>query len=149
MPAVPESQSETGESSTASPYTLTLNQVYCDGLYLRIGLTLTAPDGNDSLAGYDWLAQNPGGEGWIEICQAQADGTLLANGRPFTPRTVLCLKKWTTTPTPPLWTMTWRTTTADTAATDCQLTVAGLTGVQNAYDADGSYLRTCWMAAGS
>lgn len=70
MPAVPESQSETGESSTASPYTLTLNQVYCDGLYLRIGLTLTAPDGNDSLAGYDWLAQNPGGEGWIEICQA-------------------------------------------------------------------------------
>ena len=30
----------------------------------------------------------------------------------------------------------------DTAAIDCQLTVAGLTGVQNAYDADGSYLRT-------
>ena len=29
----------------------------------------------------------------------------------------------------------------DTAAIDCQLTVAGLTGVQNAYDADGSYLR--------
>ena len=67
VPAVPESQRETGESSTASPYTLTLNQVYCDGLYLRFGLTLTAPDGNDSLAGYDWLAQNPGGEGWIEI----------------------------------------------------------------------------------
>ena len=112
VPAVPESQSETGESSTANPYTLTLNQVYCDGLYLRIGLTLTAPDGNDSLAGYDWLAQNPGGEGWIEICQAQADGTLLANGQALYPRTVLCLKKWTTTPTPPPWTMTWRTTTA-------------------------------------
>ncbi len=30
----------------------------------------------------------------------------------------------------------------DTAAIDCQLTVAGLTGVQNAYAADGSYLRT-------
>ena len=30
----------------------------------------------------------------------------------------------------------------DAAAIDCQLTVAGLTGVQNAYDADGSYLRT-------
>ena len=30
----------------------------------------------------------------------------------------------------------------DPAAIDCQLTVAGLTGVQNAYDADGSYLRT-------
>ena len=95
-----------GRVSTASPYTLTLNQVYCDGLYLRIGLTLTAPDGNDSLAGYDWLAQNPGGEDWIEICQAQADGTLLANGQALYPQNGFVLKKWTTTPTPPPWTMT-------------------------------------------
>lgn len=75
MPAVPESQSETGESSTASPYTLTLNQVYCDGLYLRIGLTLTAPDGNDSLAVTT---------GWPRIRAAKA-GSRSARRRPTAP----------------------------------------------------------------
>ena len=142
VPAVPESQSETGESSTASPYTLTLNQVYCDGLYLRIGLTLTAPDGNDSLAGYDWLAQNPGGEGWIEICQAQADGTLLANGQALYPQNGFVFEKVDGHTYAAAMDYDLADYNGDTAAIDCQLTVAGLTGVQNAYDADGSYLRT-------
>lgn len=142
VPAVPESQSETGESSTASPYTLTLNQVYCDGLYLRIGLTLTAPDGNDSLAGYDWLAQNPGGEGWIEICQAQADGTLLANGQALYPQNGFVFEKVDDHTYAAAMDYDLADYNGDTAAIDCQLTVAGLTGVQNAYDADGSYLRT-------
>lgn len=142
VPAVPESQSETGESSTANPYTLTLNQVYCDGLYLRIGLTLTAPDGNDSLAGYDWLAQNPGGEGWIEICQAQADGTLLANGQALYPQNGFVFEKVDGHTYAAAMDYDLADYNGDTAAIDCQLTVAGLTGVQNAYDADGSYLRT-------
>lgn len=142
VPAVSESQSETGESSTASPYTLTLNQVYCDGLYLRIGLTLTAPDGNDSLAGYDWLAQNPGGEGWIEICQAQADGTLLANGQALYPQNGFVFEKVDDHTYAAAMDYDLADYNGDTAAIDCQLTVAGLTGVQNAYDADGSYLRT-------
>lgn len=142
VPAVPESQSETGESSTASPYTLTLNQVYCDGLYLRIGLTLTAPDGNDSLAGYDWLAQNPDGEGWIEICQAQADGTLLANGQALSPQNGFVFEKVDDHTYAAAMDYDLADYNGDTAAIDCQLTVAGLTGVQNAYDADGSYLRT-------
>ena len=142
VPAVPESQSETGESSTASPYTLTLNQVYCDGLYLRIGLTLTAPDGNDSLAGYDWLAQNPGGEGWIEICQAQADGTLLANGQALYPQNGFVFEKVDGRTYAAAMDYDLADYNGDTASIDCQLTVAGLTGVQNAYDADGSYLRT-------
>ncbi len=98
MPSRPQclpyrkNQSGTGKQHR-QPLHLTLNQVYCDGLYLRIGLTLTAPDGNDSLAGYDWLAQNPGGEGWIEICQAQADGTLLANGQALYPQNGFVFEK--------------------------------------------------------
>ena len=126
VPAVPESQSETGESSTATPYTL----------------TLTAPDGNDSLAGYDWLAQNPGGEGWIEICQAQADGTLLANGQVLYPQNGFVFEKVDDHTYAAAMDYDLADYNGDTAAIDCQLTVAGLTGVQNAYDADGSYLRT-------
>lgn len=142
VPAAPESQDETGESATASPYTLTLNQVYCDGLYLRIGLTLTAPEGDDSLTGYDWLAQDPGGEGWIEICQEQADGTLLANGQALYPQNGFVFEKVDDHTYAAAMDYDLADYSGDTAAIDCQLTVAGLTGVQNAHDADGHYLRT-------
>lgn len=37
----------------------------------------------------------------------------------------------------------------DTAAIDCQLTVAGLTGVQNAYVPTAAICAPGWMAAGS
>lgn len=142
VPAVPESQNETGESATTSPYTLTLNQVYCDGLYLRIGLTLTAPDGDDSLTDYDWLAQNPGGEGWVEICQEQADGTLLANGQALYPQNGFVFEKVDDHTYAAAMDYDLADYSGDTAAIDCQLTVAGLTGVQDAHDADGNYLRT-------
>lgn len=142
VPAAPESQGETGESTTASSYTLTLNQVYCDGLYLRIGLTLTAPADDDSLAGYDWLAQDPGGEGWIELCQEQADGTLLANGQALYPQNGFVFEKVDDHTYAAAMDYDLADYSGDTAAIDCQLTVAGLTGVQNAHDAAGNYLRT-------
>lgn len=39
------------------PYTLTLSQIYCDTLYLRIGLTLTTA--GDTLAGFDGVTLDP------------------------------------------------------------------------------------------
>ena len=141
VPAIPESQDETGESA-ASPYTLTLNQVYCDGLYLRIGLTLTAPEGDDSLADYDWLAQDPGSEGWVQLCQDQADGTLLVNGQSLYPQSGFVFEKVDDHTYASAMDYDLADCSGDTADMDCQLTVAGLTGVQNAHDADGNYLRT-------
>lgn len=48
-------QQQTGTES--QPYTLTLSQIYCDELYLRIGLILTAED--DTLAGFDGITLDP------------------------------------------------------------------------------------------
>ncbi|MWK60490.1 hypothetical protein GO594_31445, partial [Pseudomonas otitidis] len=49
----------TAQQSAAEtlPYTLTLRQVYCDELYLRVGLVLTASD--ESLAGFDAVTIDP------------------------------------------------------------------------------------------
>lgn len=59
--AVPETEPKTmtAQQSAAEtlPYTLTLRQVYCDELYLRVGLVLTASD--DSLAGFDAVTIDP------------------------------------------------------------------------------------------
>lgn len=45
------------QDAAVQPYTLTLSQIYCDELYLRIGLTLTAED--DTLAGFDGVTLDP------------------------------------------------------------------------------------------
>ena len=141
VPAVPDADADsTAGESTA--YTLTLNQVYCDGLYLRIGLTLTAPEGDDSLAGYDWLAQDPGGEGWFTICEQQADGTLLADGQALTPLNGFVFQRVDDHTFAADMDYDLTDYTGSTDAMDCALTVAGLNGVQDAHDADGHYLQT-------
>ena len=138
-PAEPDTADTAGE---ISPYTLTLNQVYCDGLYLRIGLTLTAPDSDDSLTGYDWLSQDPGGENWIQICEHQADGTLLADGQALMPLNGFVFQRVDdhTFAADMDYDLTDYTGSTDTM--DCALTVTGLNGVQDAHNTDGHYLQT-------
>ncbi len=140
--AVPAEPDTTGTAGESSPYTLTLNQVYCDGLYLRIGLTLTAPEGDDSLAGYDWLSQDPGGENWIEICEQQAEGTLLADGQALTPLNGFVFQRVDDHTFAADMDYNLIDYTGGTDTMDCTLTVAGLNGVQDAHDAGGSYLKT-------
>lgn len=53
----PKVQAAAGNILTENPCTLTLSQVYCDELYLRIGLALTAED--DTLAGFDAVTIDP------------------------------------------------------------------------------------------
>ena len=142
VPAVPDTTDADNAAGESTPYTLTLNQVYCDGLYLRIGLTLTAPEGDDSLAGYDWLAQEPGGENWIEICEQQADGTLLADGQALTPLNGFAFQRVDDHTFAADMDYDLADYTGSTDAMDCTLTVAGLNGVQGAHDVDGSYLQT-------
>ena len=50
---------DAGIAGRAAPetYTLSLRQIYCDELYLRVGLVLTAE--NDSLAGFDAVTIDP------------------------------------------------------------------------------------------
>lgn len=45
------------DTAAEQPYTLTLSQVYCDELYLRVGLVLTTSD--DSLAGFEGVTIDP------------------------------------------------------------------------------------------
>ena len=52
--AAPALQREGGDEQ---PYKLTLTQIYCDEMYLRLGLTLTAED--DALAGFDGVTLDP------------------------------------------------------------------------------------------
>lgn len=142
VPAVPDTSSSTADTAgESSPYTLTLNQVYCDGLYLRIGLTLTAPEGDDSLAGYDWLAQDPGGENWLAICEQQADGTLLVDGQALTPLSGFTFQRVDDHTFAADMDYDLADYTGSTDAMDCTLAVAGLNGVQNAHDAAGHYLK--------
>lgn len=54
---VPKVAAARQDAVAEQPYTLTLSQVYCDELYLRVGLVLTASD--DSLAGFDALTIDP------------------------------------------------------------------------------------------
>ena len=137
--AVPAADSTAGEST---PYTLTLNQIYCDGLYLRIGLTLTAPEGDTTLAGYDWLAQDPGGEGWLAICEDHADGTLLVDGQALYPQSGFVFEKVDDHTFAAAMDYDLADYTGSTDAMDCALTVAGLNGTQDAHDAAGHYLQT-------
>lgn len=55
--AAPKVQAAAGNILTENPCTLTLSQVYCDELYLRVGLVLTAED--DTLAGFDAVTIDP------------------------------------------------------------------------------------------
>lgn len=56
--SLPDSQPQNGQQTLQTlPYTLTLSQVYCDSMYLRVGLVLTAED--DSLAGYEVVTLDP------------------------------------------------------------------------------------------
>lgn len=141
VPAAPDTNT-TGTAGENSPYTLTLNQVYCDGLYLRIGLTLAAPEDDDSLADFDWLAQDPGGADWITICEEQADGTLLVDGQALTPLNGFRFEKVDDHTFAAAMDYDLADYSGSTDTMDCTLTVAGLTGSEDAHDADGSYLRT-------
>ena len=135
----PAADSTAGE---ITPYTLTLNQVYCDGLYLRIGLTLTSPEGDTTLAGYDWLAQDPGGKGWLAICEDHADGTLLVDGQVLYPQNGFVFQKVDDHTFAAAMDYDLSDHTGSTDAMDCTLAVAGLNGTQDAHDADGHYLQT-------
>ena len=142
VPAVPDAPAADSAAGESTPYTLTLNQIYCDGLYLRIGLTLTAPEGDTTLAGYDWLAQDPGGEGWLAICEDHADGTLLVDGQALYPQSGFVFEKVDDHTFAAAMDYDLADYTGSTDAMDCTLAVAGLNGTQDAHDADGHYLQT-------
>lgn len=55
--ALPPVQATAGEVLTPESCSLTLSQIYCDELYLRVGLVLTAED--DTLAGFDLVTIDP------------------------------------------------------------------------------------------
>lgn len=57
MAAQQDGDAGTGDALHPENYTLTLRQIYCDELYLRVGLVLTAED--DSLAGFDAVTIDP------------------------------------------------------------------------------------------
>ena len=142
VPAVPDAPAADSTAGESTPYTLTLNQVYCDGLYLRIGLTLTSPEGDTTLAGYDWLAQDPGGKGWLAICEDHADGTLLVDGQALTPLNGFVFQRVDDHTFAAVMDYDLADYTGSTDAMDCTLAVAGLNGTQDTHDADGNYLRT-------
>ena len=142
VPAVPDAPAADSAAGESTPYALTLNQIYCDGLYLRIGLTLTAPEGDTTLAGYDWLAQDPGGEGWLAICEDHADGTLLVDGQALYPQSGFVFEKVDDHTFAAAMDYDLADYTGSTDAMDCTLAVAGLNGTQDAHDAAGHYLQT-------
>lgn len=53
----PQVQGAAGETLPENPCNLTLSQIYCDEMYLRVGLVLTAED--DTLAGFDAVTLDP------------------------------------------------------------------------------------------
>lgn len=91
--ALPQLQSAAGDALPENPYTLTLSQVYCDELYLRVGLVLTAED--DSLAGLDAVTLDP--PLLYEDTTAEEANTLYGgvtlNGAPISGDLVPCFRK--------------------------------------------------------
>lgn len=95
-----------------------------------------------ALAGYDWLTQDPGGEGWLAICEDHADGTLLVDGQALYPQSGFVFEKVDDHTFAAAMDYDLADYTGSTDAMDCTLTVAGLNGTQDAHDAAGHYLQT-------
>lgn len=81
------------EAMAAEPYTMTVSQVYCDELYLRVGLIFTARD--DSLAAFDAVTINPPVL-WEDTSEAEANtlyGGVTLNGESVSGDLVPCFRK--------------------------------------------------------
>lgn len=89
--AVPENAAQ--KTTAEAPYTMTLSQVYCDELYLRVGLIFTARD--DSLAAFDAVTLNPPVL-WEDTPEAEANtlyGGVTLNGESVSGDLVPCFRK--------------------------------------------------------
>ena len=81
------------EEAKEQPYNLILSQVYCDELYLRVGLILTAQD--DSLANFDAVTLHPPLL-WEDTAQGEVDtlyGGVTLNGETVGGDLVPCFRK--------------------------------------------------------
>ena len=98
QPAQIQADSDAPDESSASepagqPIQLTLSQIYCDGLYLRLGLTLTAED--DSLADFEVVTIDPPLL-WEDTTQTEANtlyGGVTLNGEAVGGDLLPCFRK--------------------------------------------------------
>lgn len=98
QPAQIQADSDAPDESSASepagqPIQLTLSQIYCDGLYLRLGLTLTAED--DSLADFEVVTIDPPLL-WEDTTRAEANtlyGGVTLNGEAVGGDLLPCFRK--------------------------------------------------------
>ncbi len=89
----PEAAEAQQQDASAQPYTLTLSQIYCDELYLRVGLVLTAED--DSLANFEAVTIDPPML-YEDTPEAQANtlyGGITLNGTPVSGDLLPCFRK--------------------------------------------------------
>lgn len=141
----PEDNSRTVDAqqdTVATPYTLTLSQVYCDELYLRVGLVLTA--GDDSLADFEAVTIDPPIL-WEDTTEEEANtlyGGITLNGEPVSNdlmpyfrkqdnRTFVCETDYSLA-----------NYTGDTADMQAELTFSHLVGVSTGDGAVGSEQKT-------
>lgn len=91
--AAPDVQEKAVDGLHPETCTLTLNQLYCDELYLRVGLVLTAQD--DTLAAFDTVTIDPPLL-WEEIPEQELNtlyGGVTLNGQAVSGDTLPCFRK--------------------------------------------------------
>lgn len=91
--AAPEVQAKAVDGLHPETYTLTLSQLYCDELYLRVGLVLTAQD--DTLAAFDTVTIDPPLL-WEEIPEQELNtlyGGVTLNGQAVSGDILPCFRK--------------------------------------------------------
>lgn len=133
---VPESDAQ--QDTLALPYTVTLSQVYCDELYLRVGLVLTAED--DSLAGFETVTIDPPIL-WEDTTEEEVNtlyGGITLNGESITNDILPCFRKQDARTFACEMDYNLQNYTGDTQDMQASLTLSHLVGVKTGDGAVGS-----------
>ncbi|EFB76385.1 DUF4179 domain-containing protein [Subdoligranulum variabile] len=135
-------ESDAQQDTLGLPYAVTLSQVYCDELYLRVGLVLTAED--DSLAGFETVTIDPPLL-WEDTTEAEANtlyGGVTLNGEPVTNDLLPCFRKQDARTFVCEMDYNLQNYTGDTQDMQASLTLSHLVGVKTGDGVVGSEVKT-------
>lgn len=130
------------QDTLALPYTVTLSQVYCDELYLRVGLVLTAED--ESLAGFETVTIDPPIL-WEDTTEEEANtlyGGITLNGEPVGSDLLPCFRKQDDRTFVCEMDYNLQNYTGDTQDMQASLTLSHLVGMNTGDGAVGSEQKT-------
>lgn len=134
----PEAAEVQQQDASVQPYTLTLSQIYCDELYLRVGLVLTAED--DSLADFESITIDPPML-YEDTTEAEANtlyGGITLNGTPVSGDLLPCFRKQDDRTFLCEMDYSLANYTGDTQNMQASLTLSNLVGVNTGDGAVGS-----------